>query len=60
MSTAIAVDANPGSDGGAGLGETALMAAFAVVGLVLLFAAVRLLRRGPHLRHSDRYTAHRH
>ena len=60
MSTAIAVDANPRNDGGASLGETALMAAFAVAGLILLFAAIRLLRHRPHLRHSDHFTTHRH
>ena len=60
MSTSIAVDANPVHDGGAGVGETALMAAFAVAGLILLFAAVRLVRRRPHAGRSDRYTTHRH
>jgi hypothetical protein len=36
------------------------MAAFAVIGLVLLLAAVRLIRRRPHPSRSDRDALHRH
>jgi HAMP domain-containing protein len=59
MGTTIAIGANPARGGAAGYGETALMAAFAVVGLVLLFAAVRLIRRRPRSRHADRYMMNR-
>jgi hypothetical protein len=64
MNTGISVAANPVYDGDIGLGQTApLMAAFTVGGLILLYAAVRLIRRRrPHAQphHADRYTVHRH
>ena len=61
MNTSIAVDANP-VDGGIGLKRAApLMAAFTVVGLALLYFALRLCRRPrPHRNHADRYISHHH
>ena len=63
MNAGISTGANPVYSGDFGLGRTApLMAAFAVVGLILLYAAYRVFcksRQHPH-HHRDRYTVHRH
>jgi hypothetical protein len=54
MNSAIAVDGSPGTDPGSGnLEKAATVGVFALAGLLLLFAALRLLsRRHPHARHD--------
>jgi hypothetical protein len=56
MNGAIAVDAGSGFDSDSGSpGKSATLAVFALGGLILLFAGLRLLgRRHPHARHDVR------
>jgi hypothetical protein len=58
MNAGISTGANPVFSGDFGLGRTApLMAAFVVVGLVLLYVANKICRRtGPHRHTVNRFT----
>ena len=62
MNTNIAVETNSVSNGRARFsGTLPLLAGVCVIGLILLYAGVRLLRcHRTHLPHADRYTVHRH